>query len=374
MAIKEKSVLLLLTICCIFQFVLNKKIFFDKEAILLLSGMFFYGIIGKFTAYVTLKLVLIPLLFYLFGKSLLILQDPENCEYRTKILIIVLSLCLLAGSILNAVTRSFLGLDQGRRWGEFWTRSILPATQLAFYDLFIIGLMFYGIYGCIKKRWLNSILVIGGLWSLWFSLITNSRMQAVIFTIVFISNILLFCYLNRNKTGFRYGRILFWGLVILCISAILSYIFNIGGLAEYMKSSMWARNGGILHNVRFQSQILALKQLFKYPLGGKQMDLGGLRYFHNVWLDMANTAGLLPFTLIAVYTVITLYNLIMFIRKQTISQETKYLLVSSYLSLFLYYMVEPALDANIIYWSIWMFVCGMIKGTLQNNNYSLNRE
>ena len=67
----------------------------------------------------------------------------------------------------------------------------------------------------------------------------------------------------------------------------------------------------------------------------------------------------LPASSLSIYT-----NVIAFFGET--AQEIKYLLVSVYISLFLYYMVEPALDANVMYWSVWMLVCGLIKGNIQD--------
>ncbi len=362
-----KYILFGLLVLCTVQGVLNQKLSLDKESILLLAGMLAYSIGSHADFGWTIRMTLVPFLFYYYGKSVLVLQEQDGRKQRTQILIMVLSIGLLAGEILNAVSWYRHGFDGGRRWEEFWGGNILPATQHVFWGLLISGMVFYGMYYWRKHKRLNSLIVLGGLWSVWFSLVTGSRTLVVIFIMVLGLNIVLYCCLNwydENKR--RKIKKVLLGVLILCVLAVIAYMFNIGGISDFMNSSMWRRNGGILHNIRFEAQISVLKQLFKYPFGGRQMDLAGLNYAHNVWLDMANSAGLLPFVLIVVYTIVTAYNLVKLIWNPAVGEEVKYLLVSAYSSLFLYYMVEPALDANLMYWAVWMIISGLVKGNIQN--------
>ena len=375
--IEDKFVLLLLAVNCFFQYLLSKKLAVDPESLLLFAGMLIYGIIGKGenNFFWNIKVVLLPFLFYLYGKSVISLSNRQECQHRTNALIVALNTGLLIASMLNAVNWVTDRLVYGRSWREFWTDVVKPATQHVFYNVITVALIFYGIYCWKKNKLLSLFLIAGGIWSLWFSLISGSRTLIAIFVLVFGLNILLFYCLNRANHKIRKSmHILFLILLGICALAGFCYIFNIGGFSDYMKSPMWARDGGILHNVRFEIQWKAITQLFKYPMGGSQMELSRWNHTHNVWLDIANRSGLIPFCLIVAYTIATIYNLIKLLIKQTVPQAMKYLLMSSYLSLFLYYMIEPALEANIIYWSVWALICGLIKGVLQNQNFSTNSD
>lgn len=122
------------------------------------------------------------------------------------------------------------------------------------------------------------------------------------------------------------------------------------------------RDGGILNNIRFKAQINVLKQIFKYPMGGYRMDLCGLSYAHNVWLDLANAAGIIPFMTFVSYTLIVFTELFKMIRSRGMSNEIKYGLSGIWSSFVLYYMVEPALEANVLYLVPWIYINGMICG------------
>ena len=129
-------------------------------------------------------------------------------------------------------------------------------------------------------------------------------------------------------------------------------------------ASVLTRDGGILNNIRFKGQICAIRQLFTYPMGGYQMYLAGMQYAHNIWLDTANAAGLIPFTALVLYTLLSVYDLMKLLFKTDISQEIKYAMSGIYVAFFLYYMIEPALEANILFLIPWIFLNGVIYGCL----------
>lgn len=372
-----KYIFLGLFVLCAANGVLNKKPLLDKESTLLFAGMLAYSIGSHMDFGWMIRMTVIPFLFYYYGKAVVVLQEHSICEQRSKVLIIVLSIGLFIGSALNMISWVKFGFENGRAWGEFWTGQRLPATQHVFWDLLIISLTFYATCFWKKGCIINGILLSGSLWSLWFSLFTGSRTLVVVFGLVLVLNVFLYCYLNwKNESKKKKIKNLLLGILITCILIFIAYFLNIGEISDFIENSIWGRNGGVLHNIRFEAQISVLRQLFKYPFGGNQMELAGLNYAHNVWLDMANRAGLLPFILIVMYTILTVCNLMKLIRNQVIGQEIKFILVSVYIALFLYYMVEPALDANLMFWAVWMLICGLIKGNIQNldDGLSLNGE
>ena len=93
-----------------------------------------------------------------------------------------------------------------------------------------------------------------------------------------------------------------------------------------------------------------------------EMVLGN--YCHNTWLDMANAAGLIPFFAFTGYTIYTLYQLILFIRKKSIETDFKIIAVGIYVAFFLFYTVEPAMDASIHYLTPWVFLNTVIQETI----------
>ena len=92
------------------------------------------------------------------------------------------------------------------------------------------------------------------------------------------------------------------------------------------------------------------------------MELAGLNYAHNVWLDLANAAGVIPFVALVGYTILSFFDLIKLLKSAYVSQGIKYAASGIYLAFVLYYMIEPALEANILYLIPWIYINGIIYG------------
>lgn len=337
----------------------------DVNALLLVVGMYAHCRVVYAGEVFLYQATFLPLLFYLFGKMFVAYEKTLGKAARARVVIQVLAVFLCVEGILNAKVWYELWGEGFRYWKTYWVDQLLPATQHVVWCVPIIAMVFYG--GCClgKKRVIGIGFVVAGLWMVYFSWITKSRAAVMIFGLVLGVNIVLFFWMNRKKKQIRR---LFWCLLgVIPVFAILltvAYTSNMYGVQDLFASVEWSRGGGILNNVRFRAQRLVLSQLFLYPHGGRQMDLAGLNYAHNVWLDMANASGLLPFTLIVLYTILTIKDMVLLIGRNTIPQENKYLLVSVYSAFLLYYFVEPALDANIMYWAIGCLVAGVIRGSL----------
>ena len=93
-----------------------------------------------------------------------------------------------------------------------------------------------------------------------------------------------------------------------------------------------------------------------------------LKLTHNVWLDLANEAGIIPFFAFAGYTLWTLYELIRFVMKKEIATEVKLMMVGIYVAFFLYYTVESAIRATVHFMTPWMLVNGLVHGYVSNND------
>lgn len=92
------------------------------------------------------------------------------------------------------------------------------------------------------------------------------------------------------------------------------------------------------------------------------MDLCGLQYCHNVWLDIANASGLIPFFLMIIYTIVSCIDIINFLRNPYFKNLLKYIISGLYFAFVVYYMVEPALMADVKFFVPWTYINGLVYG------------
>lgn len=357
---------------CLVMLMQQKRIRIDLGFCLLALTMISYYVIVNGIRGMFFAILYIPLVIYMLA-NYAVCGIKEDKAFDKKFLLLIFALVL--GFAVYGVLNSYMYyagyvVPGTRRWQDFWTGEIVPGTQHTAYYLPVLAMFLPALMYFKERKLINVLLILATVFFGYSSLATRSRMSVVIFALVVCLQAVMFVVLERekvrklvsNKKIWAAGAVVFIGMIVGIFfvkdsAVIVSFIENMG------------KGGGILNNVRFAAQRSALEQLFMYPMGGRQMELGR-EFCHNTWLDMANAGGLIPFALFAVYTLVSLYELVRFLRKKTIMPETKIMMAGLYVSFFLYLSVEPALDASIHLVTPWIFVNGMIHGALAKNKNS----
>lgn len=352
-----------------FGVVLFRKNILDLPVILLGIGFVSYSYITG--ADITSMIIYagIPVLTYLAGKlwcmqGASIYADKSNA----KIMILTLTLGTFVCGLLEKYSRFFRFTEEcysGRYWFDFWDGGIRPATYYMFYAMMTIGVVFWALYIRKREKLLSYGMLLFVAAELAFFAWVETRTPFLVIVIVLFVEFALFLYLNRKESYIK-PVILTIGVSVLLGGMIAAAVWflNMFDIQNLLNGRIFTRDGGIFGNVRFQAQRNAVMQLLKYPMGGKQMDIAGLKYVHNVWLDIAYTAGIIPFVFVAAYTVGTMIECVKLVLSKNVPQEMKYLMTGIFIALHLNYSVEPVLDANMIFWAMGACVSGMIKGYL----------
>lgn len=357
---------------CLVMLLQQKRIRIHPGICLLALTMISYYVIVNGVRGLFFTILYIPLVIYVLANATVCgIKDDQAFEKKLRWLMFMLVLGFAVYGGLNSYMYYAGYVVPGtRRWQDFWTGEIVPGTQHTAYYLPVLAMFLPAVMYFKERKLVNVLLILATVFFGYSSLATRSRMSVVIFALVFCLQAVMFAALEREKVHklisskkmWAVAAVLFVGLIagVLLVkdsAVVVSFIENMG------------KGGGILNNVRFAAQRSALEQLFVYPMGGRQMELGR-EFCHNTWLDMANAGGLIPFVLFAAYTIFTIYELIRFLRRKTIMPETKIMMAGLYAVFFLYLSVEPALDASIHLVTPWIFVNGLIHGTLENNKNS----
>lgn len=171
------------------------------------------------------------------------------------------------------------------------------------------------------------------------NILYDNRLVLVLTAIVLCMNVVICIYLNRTSKKVIYfciGAVL---ALLLCIALVVG--LNVGGIKEtpyFIR--LTARDGGILHNIRFAGHAKAASQLFSHWKGGGTMDLLGLNHAHNYWLEMANQTGLASFIPVVLFTLGAFFDTIKVVLNKNVSHKIKYLLPSVLMGIALYLYVE----------------------------------
>ena len=359
----NELIVVLGAILCLLIVVQQKKIKIDIGICLLTSTMLSYYLIVYGLRGLTFSIVYIPMVIYILAKYMTVYVQGSNKKY------IALLFSMIIGYSLHGILNSVMfyagfRVPGERRWLDVWTQEWMLGTHHAVFFLPVMALFIPAILFFKKRKWANGIAIIVSVFFLYTSLATRSRTPVLAFAIVVFVQLLLYVILEWKTIQNKISDRRIWIMAgVMCTGAVIALYFikDMEVVETFIKGL--SKGGGIINNVRFVAQRKALEQLFVYPMGGYQMDLGR-SLCHNTWLDMANAAGLIPFFLFVAYTIFSLFNLTCYVFKKEISLEKKLVMSGIYTAFFMFFTVEPALEASIHYITPWVFANAMVHEEL----------
>lgn len=331
----------------------HKSLLTDTKFFLLLAAMLLHVVIyndrvANMGMGRTLALGTFPALYYLLGKQLLYYPCQGKNDIRK---MWYAAGAVMAGHFVFSVIEiysfySFSGYPS-RIWGDFWTGETYYATRYSFYAVIWVSLLFYSLWMIGKKRLsglglLAGILMINGL-----NIFNQNRMHLGVLIVVFLATLVIFCIQNRNNRKIIFG--------VMCASVCIGllflaiWFFNVGNIKDipYMRRFL-----NLTSNERFGIYIRAIKQMPMYLWGGRQMDLGSYGHAHNMWLQTYNDSGVIPFTLLCIFTLLNIWDCVKLVMSKGIDEEYKYMIPSVCLGFILYFMFEEGGEHYIVYYTL----------------------
>lgn len=236
------------------------------------------------------------------------------------------------------------------------------ATGSGALNTMIVSLLMYSIF-LAKGREKIILCTLLGI-SLVYCFILGNRTQFAILLLVNTCTIGVYMYEQKGARGLFKAIYIIGGTALVLL---MTYTLNIFGIRELIdKSNFMLRfiindyTGVSEASTSVQGRIKllenALAQIFANPLGGNI----GRSYYHNLILDIARVAGIIPMLLMILYLFKILQNLYRIFRS---GHETnlRYMLLSIYLGFLLNFLVEPVLEGLIEYFLMMCMIDGMLS-------------
>ena len=352
----------LLLIILIKVFFRPLKRLFDKTLIaLLLFGVFYILFSPSFDLVDALRVLLGPSLFYIYGRDTVIRSQNTSHIIRKVILLMIVAISFPVwwAVIKNVLSGNLISIssEEGARWLTTWGQSHMAAATT--YGLIAsFGLCGFGCFLMSKGK--------------------NSSLDPWAFLLCSVCSLLTTTYLiNRSGivivgivtfVAFMYGvRGITWKTflpLLLFMVIIVVFISKWGGTA-LIAEAYSERESVVLGGDRTWRWLDALKRLFTNPFGWSDEFQVGYIYVHNMWLDVARVAGIVPFFTLLFATFSSLKSNIALFRVK--GNELSLLLLSLYSAVFSAYMIEPVIDANIFYLMIFTWIWGIEKEVVVKN-------
>lgn len=378
MGFPDKITLVAGGIFCLCMLIEQKSLKIDIGLCLLtLTMMSHFYILDGERAIVKL-VVYIPIVLYLLGNYGACLAK-EKADTKERVFLLLL-FAMVLGYTIHGALNSYLYFagyraeSGARKWMDIWRRSFIPGTQHGMFYLPSFAMLLPAIVFFRKRKIMNVCMLIAVFFFGYTALVTRSRMSVLILALVFCAQLFLLVLLEKNevKKFLSNKRVLICGAILFAATVVTVVALLNTSVVKIFIENM-GKDGGILNNVRFTAQRNVLKALPSHLMGGMDKSVIGYNYAHNVWLDMAKLTGIIPFTVFTIYTLLTLYEMVRFIVKKTVSTDTKMIVAGMYIVFFLYYLVEPAMEANINYMTPWIFLNGMVHGYISKEKHSYEK-
>lgn len=231
---------------------------------------------------------------------------------------------------------------------DIWLKDTVAATSLLTNGIMVVSLFFY----FVQQEDSYSIRITGvllGLISLVYTLVLGERTIFLMFVLSIFTGLILGreqAILSHSKNVYKQ---LFIFLVLIILLSLLFIQYNDSLTSLYFDSNFYRRffsgasySENITRSSRVYYNSFYLSQMPEYLWGGRNLFYLSKEYAHNLWLDVYDSSGIIPFLLLLLYTIFSLSRIICVI---FLKDEPAFRLVvgTVCLCLFVEFFLEPAL-------------------------------
>ena len=351
---------LLLPIVCLILFI-------DNKFRLKINNYFIFIILCLFA--LTFCIFSYKLGFYCFIGFCLPMAYYIGCNLNTsedniKKLIYIIAFGMASHLVLDFIFESFLfDFDYQRIFGkvshydiwisintllrgdELYINGRIKTTVLSLNYILILACFFYlFVFEDNKKLKISGISLF--ILSSIYCLALGRRTTFLLFIIVlFISLIYYFIYIKKiNVKNFVKYIFLLLSILVLSIIAVYLNLFDVKtNLSRITLFAKIFRQG--FDSGRISIFIESIKYYTQYLWGGQKISESVGFLIHNMWGDIYDYAGIVPFILMIIYTISSVMVGIKFIKNKAISTSFKLVIINLYICSFMVMLLEPLLSA-----------------------------
>lgn len=348
----------------------SKTIVIEKQDIILLFFSASYFVIYTFNFGFAIKSLIIylwgPWAAYLFGKWFIL---SNNSERAFQVMANTLTFGFFLHGVLNLF--AYLKSDYYAQYAyqrvsvDFWRGDMISVISTGLMFTFAVSLSSSILFShCRFRKKLMALVVL--LMCIFEASFFAYRTMIFIILVLVAFNLLRWLY---DPTVQIRGKAFLIGFVLLFFAAIFAIVFlNAFGIQDELLSLKIVRR--LLYDdksSRFKTWISYLfsGDWFRYPLGGQKSEFAYHgEWVHNLWLDILNKVGLIPFAIAVIFTVTS----IRFVcgtaarMKRMNHSLLSNQIASLGLGAFLICMPEPVIDANPYFFFAILMLLGGVKG------------
>lgn len=348
----------------------SKTIVIEKHDVILLLFSTSYFVIYTFNFGFAVKSLIIylwgPWAAYLFGKWF-VLSDNSDRSFQE------MTNTLTFGFFLHGVLNllAYLKSDYYAQYAyqrvsvDFWRGDMVSVISTGFMFTFAVALstsILFSHCGVRKKLIALAVLLMSTFEASFFAY------RTMIFIVLILVAFNLLRWLHDSSVRISRKALLI-GLAALFFVAIFAIVFlNAFGIQDELLSLKIVRR--LLYGDKFSRFKTWTSYLFsgdwlRYPFGGQKSEFAYHgEWVHNLWLDILNKVGLIPFVIAVIFTITSIrsaYGAAVRMKKTNHNLLSNQI-ASLGLGALLICMPEPVVDANPYFFFAILMLLGGIKG------------
>ncbi len=225
--------------------------------------------------------------------------------------------------------------------------------------LSLAPVLFFGREQSLRKR--HSILISVTIFFLFIAgsytnIVLQNRSPFIALLLSFVVSAFIYFYIKKHKPRHKIKTFFFMSI----LGGVLFYLLFYGGFdySQYSVVNRFEVQG--LKTGRFDAWMYMIKALPANLSGGRLVYIGDLSYVHNLWLDIAYDAGILPVIFLLIFHAVHLRSFIAVIRSN-LSLLLILIIVSITASLLVGFMVEPVMQGSEFYFPASCFFLGIVR-------------
>lgn len=319
----------------------NKKIFI----VLCLFGVSFLYF-DRNESYFSFIGLFIPMAYYI-GSN--IIEPNEN---KIKYLIYIFTYGMTMHIVLNFACDFIIrGIECFSKNShlDIWTLSNFPTTQTATNYMLIIGVMFY-ILVFEKNKKIKMSFIILSIISFIYLLALGRRTPFLLLIIVLFFSTIYYFTISKK---INYKKIL-----IIIIILIPFVVFTIWSFYAHKENIFYAKPEllklSILRKIysdgldlgRIDILINTIKLAPSHLFGGREITTIIGYGPHELWLDIFDASGIIPYVLFVTYSINCLVNIVKVFINNRLTNQSKILFFGVFLSITIQFFLEPILSGS----------------------------
>lgn len=340
--------------------------------ILFAISFIFFGVIGGVhTAYTG---ILLPI-GYCIGASF---EYKESKDIDNVVLLMALSMDMhLILNLIYELLRYGFSFRLTAIHYDIWSGQYISSTGAMVNATAFLGCIYYLIFKCTGKKRICgiSLLVVNTL----YDLIMGGRSFLVILAVGIIVGFIVDAACS-NGAGVALRKILLIGsLIAVVVVAGFFILRSNAAFQNYFEDTYFYKrffrenaNENIMTTGRTNLRHIFVSNMWNYPFGGRKIWNIAHQYAHELYLDIYDIGGIVPYILIIIFVVQSVLNCFKFAKSKILEQETQILLIGFVTCINLQFFIEPVLSGApillVVYciFTGYIFKAAKVAGQMQN--------